>query len=106
MGPRDQMLARRRGPGEPTMRIVTPKFLGQRLYAAHVNWADDVTMSAHGEDSDAVLLDVAGLHRLVEVLIERGYRVVGPTLRDNAIVLAELESADDLPRGWGGGGGP
>jgi len=25
--------------------------------------------------------------------------VIGPTLRDNAIELAELESADDLPRG-------
>lgn len=47
------------------------------------------------------LLDATALHRLVEVLIERGYRVVGPTVRDNAIVLDELESADDLPRGWG-----
>jgi ferredoxin len=44
---------------------------------------------------------MAGLHRLVDLLLERGYRVVGPTLRDNAIVLAELESASDLPRGWG-----
>src|SRR6201997_594531 len=58
-------------------------------------------MSGHGEDPNAALLDTAGLHRLVEVLIERGYRVVGPTLRDNAMVLAELESAEDLPRGWG-----
>ncbi len=58
-------------------------------------------MSGYGEDSGAGLLDAAALHRLVEVLIERGYRVVGPTLRDNAIVLDELESAADLPRGWG-----
>jgi hypothetical protein len=47
------------------------------------------------------MLDTDGLGRLIEVLIERGYRVVGPTLRDNAIVLAELSSADELPRGWG-----
>jgi ferredoxin len=47
------------------------------------------------------MLDTHGLARLIEVLIERGYRVVGPTLRDNAIVLAELSSADELPRGWG-----
>ncbi len=46
-------------------------------------------------------MDGAGLSRLVEVLKDRGYRVVGPTLRDNAIVLAELDSADELPRGWG-----
>ncbi|BBX65792.1 4Fe-4S ferredoxin [Mycobacterium saskatchewanense] len=51
--------------------------------------------------SDAAVFDAAALHRLVEVLMERGYRVVGPTLRDNAIVLDELESAGDLPRGWG-----
>ena len=47
------------------------------------------------------MLETRGLQRLIEVLTERGYRVVGPTLRDNAIVLAELDSADDLPRGWG-----
>ncbi len=51
--------------------------------------------------SDTVVLDGAGLHRLVDELRTRGYRVVGPTLRDNAIVLAELDSADDLPNGWG-----
>jgi hypothetical protein len=63
--------------------------------------ADDVSMTGHLERSDAAVLEVEGLYRLVEVLIERGYRVVGPTLRDNAIVLSELESATDLPRGWG-----
>lgn len=47
-----------------------------------------------------------GLHRLVAVLIERGYEVIGPTPRDNAIVLAPLESADDLPRGIGVDTGP
>jgi hypothetical protein len=30
-----------------------------------------------------------------------GYRVVGPTVRDGAIVLAELESPSQLPAGWG-----
>jgi len=58
-------------------------------------------VSGNAEDSDVAVFDKAALHRLVEVLIERGYRVVGPTLRDNAIVLDELESAADLPRGWG-----
>ena len=43
----------------------------------------------------------AGLSRLVDVLIERGYQVIGPTLRENAITLGALTSADDLPRGWG-----
>jgi len=70
-------------------------------YAAHTGLADDVSVSGNAEDSDVAVFDKAALHRLVEVLIERGYRVVGPTLRDNAIVLDELESAADLPRGWG-----
>ena len=47
------------------------------------------------------VIDATGLQQLVSTLIERGYRVVGPTLSDNAIVLAELTSADDLPQGWG-----
>jgi ferredoxin len=60
-----------------------------------------MSVSGDGEHYPVASLDTAGLRRLIEVLIEQGYRVVGPTLRDNAIVLAELESADDLPRGWG-----
>ncbi len=48
----------------------------------------------------------AGLSRLVDVLIERGYQVVGPTLRENAITPARLSSADDLPRGYGVHTGP
>jgi ferredoxin len=65
-----------------------------------------VSVSGDGEHHGVASFDAAGLHRLIEVLIERGYRVVGPTLRDNAIVLAELQSADDLPRGWGVDVGP
>lgn len=47
------------------------------------------------------LLDRSGLDALVRVLTARGYRVVGPTVRDGAIVLAELESGAQLPDGWG-----
>ena len=46
--------------------------------------------------SDPVVLDGAGLRGLVDELRARGYRVVGPTVGENAIVLAELDSADDL----------
>ncbi|GIF02052.1 4Fe-4S dicluster domain-containing protein [Paractinoplanes rishiriensis] len=48
-----------------------------------------------------VVLGVAALPRLFDELRERGYTVVGPTVRDGAIMLAELESATDLPYGWG-----
>ena len=55
---------------------------------------------------DPVVIDTAGLSDLIGALQRRGYRVVGPTLRDNAIVLAELDTADDLPHGWGVDVGP
>jgi ferredoxin len=47
------------------------------------------------------VLNRQGLNALVDVLAARGYRVVGPTVRDDAIVLAELASGAELPDGWG-----
>jgi ferredoxin len=45
------------------------------------------------------------LHRhdfqhLLNALAARGYRVVGPTVRDGAIVYDEINAASDLPEGW------
>ena len=37
---------------------------------------------------------------LFDVLHELGYTVVGPTIDQEAIVYAEIESVDELPRGW------
>ncbi len=37
---------------------------------------------------------------LLGALAGRGYRVLGPTVRDGAIVYEDLESAEDLPIGW------
>ena len=41
------------------------------------------------------------LDRLFETLRADGRSVIGPTVRDGAIVLAELSKAADLPAGWG-----
>ncbi len=38
--------------------------------------------------------------RLLDALANRGYRVVGPTVRDGAIVYEEIHAASDLPEGW------
>ncbi|HSC51252.1 MAG TPA: hypothetical protein VLD16_13390, partial [Gaiellaceae bacterium] len=46
------------------------------------------------------VIEPAALETLVAALRERGYRVLGPTLRDGAIVYDELASADELPAGW------
>src|SRR5690242_7771914 len=47
-----------------------------------------------------VELSRSGLDELIAVLQDAGYRVVGPTVRDDAVVLAELASGTDLPAGW------
>jgi ferredoxin len=47
-----------------------------------------------------VILEDEDFQQLLGVLQERGYCVVGPTVRDGAIVYDELRSAEDLPRGW------
>jgi len=38
--------------------------------------------------------------QLFDALRNRGYQVIGPTVRDGAIVYDELGSAADLPVGW------
>ncbi|MFW7379538.1 MAG: 4Fe-4S dicluster domain-containing protein [Oligoflexus sp.] len=40
------------------------------------------------------------LQILLQKLREHGYQVVGPTIRDEAIIYDELESISDLPQGW------
>jgi len=41
-----------------------------------------------------------GLEALLGALRAGGYRVCGPTLRDQAIVYDEIDTIDDLPVGW------
>jgi hypothetical protein len=47
-----------------------------------------------------VVVEPRILDRLVDALRGRGYRVLGPTVRDGAIVYDDLESAGELPIGW------
>lgn len=50
----------------------------------------------------AYVIDAAdGVQMLIGQLATAGYRVVGPTVRDGAIVHDEIDSADQLPAGWG-----
>ncbi|MCL5006292.1 MAG: 4Fe-4S dicluster domain-containing protein [Acidobacteria bacterium] len=46
------------------------------------------------------VLERASLDKLFAALSKRGFRLVGPTVRDGAIVYDELKSAADLPVGW------
>ncbi len=47
-----------------------------------------------------VVIEPAALESLFAVLKENGYRLVGPTVRDQVIVLDEIQSPQDLPIGW------
>jgi formate hydrogenlyase subunit 6/NADH:ubiquinone oxidoreductase subunit I len=38
---------------------------------------------------------------LFKVLQQKGYDIIGPAVADGAIVYDHIESADDLPQGWG-----
>ncbi|GAA0448480.1 4Fe-4S dicluster domain-containing protein [Streptomyces olivaceiscleroticus] len=50
---------------------------------------------------DAWVLRDDGLAALVRELARDGRQVIGPTVRDGAVVLAEVDDAAQLPHGWG-----
>lgn len=39
--------------------------------------------------------------QLLDLIKARGYKLIGPTIRNDAITYNELQSAQDLPIGWG-----
>jgi sulfhydrogenase subunit beta (sulfur reductase) len=49
---------------------------------------------------DTVIVGRADLHHLLDALHARGYQVLGPTVRERAIVYDELTSIEDLPIGY------
>jgi ferredoxin len=51
------------------------------------------------ESRHAAVIEPDGLDDLIRVLSARGFRVLGPTVRDGAIVYDELDSAAELPIG-------
>jgi ferredoxin len=51
-------------------------------------------------------LDRGGLDALLSALVDAGYDVIGPTVRDGAIVLDHIDGAGDLPAGVGEEQGP
>jgi len=49
---------------------------------------------------EAAVITRDGLDALIAALGTAGYRVCGPTVRDQAIIYDDIESSDDLPEGW------
>lgn len=48
----------------------------------------------------ARFITAEGFAKMFDVLIDRGFTVIGPTVDQEAIVYDCIRSADDLPRGW------
>jgi sulfhydrogenase subunit beta (sulfur reductase) len=65
---------------------------------------DDATFpwfgSRSGMENEGVVLSREGFAALLRALREDGYRLVGPTVRDGAIVYDTIGGIADLPEGW------
>lgn len=57
-------------------------------------------MEEQAADDDQRVIDREGLASLFEALRLDGFDVLGPTVRDGAIVYGQLQSIADLPEGW------
>jgi sulfhydrogenase subunit beta (sulfur reductase) len=58
------------------------------------SWSEAVSQEVQS------VLVASELAKLIDVLVRKGYGVVGPTVRDGAIVYDQIESVKDLPAGW------
>lgn len=57
-------------------------------------------MDALPTTTTGAVLDLDGLQALIEALAARGFQVLGPLVRDEAIVYDEIAGVADLPAGW------
>lgn len=57
-------------------------------------------MDGPEDTREHAVIDVDGLDALMRALAAKGYRVLGPTVREGAIVYDDVTSSRDLPRGW------
>lgn len=57
-------------------------------------------MQGHSDKGAKAVISPGALQELIEALVAANYRVLGPTMRDGAIVYDEIAQAQDLPTGW------
>ena len=59
-----------------------------------------MTKSAKGKVRIKRVIERADFQSLLDVLAEKGYRLVGPTLRDGAVAYDEIKTVSDFPIGY------
>jgi Fe-S-cluster-containing hydrogenase component 2 len=57
-------------------------------------------MGDGGGNGGALLLPGDGLQALLDQVKNEGFELIGPTVRDRAIVYEPIDGVDDLPAGW------
>ena len=57
-------------------------------------------MTTRTQPGDRVLLSRASFAKLLLALCADGFQLVGPTVRDGAIVHAPIDGVEDLAEGW------
>ena len=57
-------------------------------------------MAAESSPMGNTVIDAQHLNQMLASISKRGYELIGPTVRDSAIVYDVIGSAADLPRGW------
>src|SRR6516165_423098 len=57
-------------------------------------------MSPPADSEGQLVMARSHLDQLLEAISRRGFRLIGPTVRDGAIVYDEISSSADLPAGW------
>ena len=58
------------------------------------------TMQPSADRDDQLIMARGHLDQLLDAITRRGFRLIGPTVRDGAIVCDEIASSADLPAGW------
>jgi len=61
---------------------------------------EDVSKTTEQSGTPMQRIEVADLNSLIQSLARRGFTVIGPRVKDGAIVLDRLASAAELPVGW------
>ena len=51
-------------------------------------------------DKDVVVLERKNFQSLLDALSDSRYELLGPTVRDSAIVYERIHAVDELPVGW------
>ena len=52
------------------------------------------------------IIESRDFQQLIDILIDEGFQIMAPTIRDGAIIYDRIEAVEDLPRGWTVGRSP